>query len=66
MLTLFTFQPLDWVTITMYGVNYKGRVVKCHLYPGNDVTYTVEFIGNDGDFKSGDFRADELTGNSPL
>ena len=54
------FAPLDWVRITFCGVNYHGRITKAHIGPNNDHTYTVEYVGDDASFKSGDFRDDEL------
>lgn len=54
------FKPLDWVILTFCGVNYRGRISRAHIGPNDDYTYTVEYVNDTGDFKSGDFRADEL------
>lgn len=58
--TYFDFQPCDFVVIVFCGVNYNGRVSKCHLAPAGDCTYTVEYVDDAGAMKSGDFRGDEI------
>ena len=60
MLTEFAYAPLDYVRISVFGVNYRGRVMKCSaLHGGRE--YLVEYVNDTGDFKDGTFLADELT-----
>jgi hypothetical protein len=55
----FAFRPGDWVTITAYGLNYRGRVQRCSLNPHDRMVYEVEFAA-DGKLDRHDFAADEL------
>lgn len=54
------FLPLDWVRITVAGIGLPGRVSACKLEDGHCFRYEVEYIGTDGQFKDGWFRADEI------
>lgn len=64
MLTEFAYAPLDYVRISVFGVNYRGRVMKCSaLHGGRE--YFVEYVNDTGDFKDGTFLADELSPDTP-
>ena len=54
----FDFAPFDWVRVTMFGLGYKGRVVRCVWRDGAD-TYEVEYAA-DGKFERREFYADEI------
>lgn len=56
----FAFAPLDYVTIVVLGVNYRGRVVRCILEPAGESLYDVQYVDDRAEFKRGEFRADEL------
>ena len=64
MLIEFAYAPLDYVRISVFGVNYRGRVMKCSaLHNGHE--YFVEYVNDTGDFKDGTFLADELSPDTP-
>lgn len=56
---VFKFMPLDMVWVRAYGLNYRGRVLGCHLGVNDMQSFNVEYAA-DGDIKTGFFRADEL------
>jgi hypothetical protein len=57
--SVFVFDPLDFVTVTVHGVNYRGRVVRC-IHEARAELYDIEYVDDRGDFKRGEFHADEL------
>lgn len=59
MTTEFAFAPLDYVTIVVYGLDYRGRVQQCLLRPLGAKLYNVEYA-KDGEIKCSDFREDEI------
>ena len=64
LVTEFAYAPLDYVRISVFGVNYRGRVMKCSaLHNGRE--YFVEYVNDTGDFKDGTFLADELSPDTP-
>ena len=60
----FAYDPLDYVRITVFGVNYRGRVMKCSVRQSG-YEYLVEYVDDAGAFKDGTFLADELTPDAP-
>lgn len=56
---IFAFQPLQYVVITVMGVNYKGRIVRC-IWEHGDALYDVQYVDDRAEFKRGEFRGDEL------
>ena len=58
-----SFNPLDYVTITLFGLNYQGRVLE-RITTASGELYLVEYAQG-GDIKSGRFRDDELKGAKP-
>jgi hypothetical protein len=53
------FMPLDYVTVTLHDLKYRGRVINCIVKP-NELAYEVEFADDKGDLTIRTFRADEL------
>jgi hypothetical protein len=56
---VFEFSPLDYVSITLFGLNYRGRVARCMATSGKHV-YEVEYVNDTGELKRGEFNEDEL------
>ena len=54
------FIPREYVTVTLHGLNYPGRVQQCVVRHGWTIVYDVEYIVN-GELKRGEFFGDELT-----
>ena len=65
MLTEFAYAPLDYVRISVFGVNYRGRVMRCSITRGVMQEFLVEYVNDGGDFKDGTFLADELSPDTP-
>jgi hypothetical protein len=55
----FLFAPLMFVTITVTGVNYRGRITRAIWQKGGEV-YDVQYVDDRGEFKRGEFYEDEL------
>lgn len=58
---VFEFAPHDYVTVTLFGIGYKGRVQRCILDDGVS-KYDVQYADDRGELKRGEFYADELKG----
>ena len=54
----FKFFPLQFVTITLYGLEYRGRVVRC-IFDGAFIMYDVDYAAN-GELKRREFYEDEI------
>lgn len=59
MTTAFKFKPLDYVTVSVMGVNYRGRVLRSILDRGGSV-YDVQYVDDRAEFKRSEFYEDEL------
>lgn len=55
----FRFAPLDHVTVTAMGVNYRGRVLRAIWQKGGTV-YDVQYVDDRAEFKRSEFYEDEL------
>lgn len=58
-MTEFKFKPDDYVTVILFDLKYRGRVVACILEPGS-LLYEVRYADDSGELRSGKFSADEL------
>jgi hypothetical protein len=61
----FAYIPSDYVTITLFDIRYKGRVVRViseskDSYNGNGILYDVQYADDRGELKRGEFAEDEL------
>lgn len=58
------FAPRDYVTITMLGVNYPGRVNRVFVDDPqglpSELLYEVQFVDDRAELKMLTFRGDEL------
>lgn len=54
----FKFSPLQKVTISAYGLNYEGLVIRCE-YDGHTKNYSVEYAA-EGKIESKVFYEDQL------
>lgn len=55
------FAPGDYVTITVLGVNYRGRVIDAAVKMGGVLLYDVNFVNDRAELGCKSFWADELT-----
>lgn len=56
----FKFALLDFVQVTAYGLNYRGRVEACVSKTAGIRLYEVEYVDDGAKICSGTFREDEL------
>ena len=56
--SVFKYECLEFVTIKSFGLNYKGRVVRCIIETGG-IIYDVQYAV-DGRLKRDEFYEDEL------
>ena len=59
MINEFQFAPGQYVRITLFGLNYPGRVTECVLRSNSRRLYEVEYAV-EGELKARHFAADEL------
>lgn len=59
----FAYAPLDLVTVTHLGLNFKGRVVRCIWIASDRCGYDVEYNA-DGELKFREFYEDEIESRS--
>lgn len=59
MIVDFKFQPMDFVTIKVFGINYMGRI-NFVMFNGFQKKYDCSYAGDSGNFKSDLFLEDEL------
>lgn len=55
------FAPGDYVTVTVLGVNYRGRVTDVTIKRGPDHVYSINFVDDAAKLQNLTFWADELT-----
>lgn len=55
----FVFAPNDYVSIILFGLNYRGRVDSCVQEVGG-LLYDVRYADDSGELKFAKFSADEL------
>lgn len=55
----FKFAPLDFVSITVMGVNYRGRVLRSMWDRGGNI-YDVQYVDDRAEFKRSEYYEDEL------
>ena len=55
-----TFIPRQFVTVTLFGLNYKGRVIRCILEHGGGWLFDVQYADDRGELRRGEFTACEL------
>lgn len=53
------FLPRDYVTVTLLGLGYPGRVDRV-TWDGHEWGYTVEYADDKGDLQRRDFYGDEI------
>ena len=56
----FEYYPGEYVTISMFGLNYPGRIFDCRIQDGNVVRYSVNYVF-DGKITNDIFDEDDLT-----
>lgn len=54
------FSPLEYVTVTLFGLKYHGRVNQC-IVKATEFLYEVEYADDKGDLVIRTFRDDELS-----
>lgn len=58
--------PKDFVKVSLFGLKYRGRVVRCIL---EDLSapwlFDVQYANNTGELLRGEFHGDELEPCSP-
>lgn len=54
------FAPGDYVTITVLGVNYRGRIFDVTIKHHGEVSYNVNFVDDAAKLQNQSFWADEL------
>jgi hypothetical protein len=55
------FAPGDYVTVTVLGVNYRGRVSDITIKQGLVVGYSVNYVDDAAKLQNDTFWEDELT-----
>lgn len=55
----FKYQPLTYVRVTLFGLDYQGRVIRC-IFDGGQAMYDVDFAIN-GELRRREFYEDEIT-----
>lgn len=53
------FKPLDYVKVTLYGLNFHGRVIRVIWEHPMTVMYDVDYVC-EGQLKRREFYGDEL------
>lgn len=53
------YQPRDYVTVTLLGLNYKGRIDR-GIWDGFEWVYSVEYADDKGDLQRQEFYEDEI------
>lgn len=61
----FAFYPGQYVIITLFGLEYRGRVLRC-IWDEPMNLCDVNYADDKGDIKRAEFLEDELKGVSPL
>lgn len=56
----FEREPGDYVRISLFGLNYNGRVARCIYDGADDAIYEVQYADDKGTLLRGEFDADEL------
>lgn len=56
---VFKFAPLDYVFVTLGGVNYRGRVLRV-IHDRAGTIYDVQYVDDRAEFKRAEFYEDEL------
>jgi len=54
------FSPKQHVIVTLFGLRYRGRVVRNILEPSGEWLYDVQYSNDTGDLKRSEFLEDEL------
>ena len=55
---MFRFDPDEYVNVTLFGLNFEGRVQRC-IWNGRRNLYDVEYC-RDGNIERREFAEDEL------
>jgi hypothetical protein len=50
---------MDHVTVTAFGLNYRGRVQRC-IHGDGMPLYDTEYVNDTAEIKRGEFHEDEL------
>lgn len=53
------FTPREYVVITLFGLQYKGRVDR-GIWDGFEWTYSVQYADDKGDLQRQEFYEDEV------
>lgn len=54
------FRPLQYVTVAVHGLNYRGRITRVIFDYGPKVIYGVEYTNDAGEFNTREFYEEEL------
>ena len=60
MTVTFELAPLQFVKVTAFGLDYRGRVCRCIHDDGPMPKYEVEYVNDQAEIKRGEFHQDEL------
>ena len=55
----FQFSPLQYVKVSLYGLQYDGRVIRC-IHESGGILYDVDYAHN-GELRRREFYEDELS-----
>jgi len=55
----FEFQPMDYVLVTVFGVNCRGRIMRA-IWNGEYIFYLVAYMNSHNQIEQREFYGDEL------